>query len=126
MMTENEISKWVVTSAMDVHTALGPGLLESAYRECLYYKLRKNGLWVEKEKPMPVFFEGEEIEVGYKLDLLVENQVVVELKAVKELNDLHLAQTISYLKLGDFRLGLLMNFNVRYLKDGIRRVVNGL
>lgn len=126
MMTENEISKWVVTSAIDVHTALGPGLLESAYRECLYYKLRKNGLWVEKEKPMPVFFEGEEIEVGYKLDLLVENKVVVELKAVKELNDLHLAQTISYLRLGDFRLGLLMNFNVRYLKDGIRRVVNGL
>jgi GxxExxY protein len=126
MMTENEISKWVVGSAMEVHTALGPGLLENAYQECLYYKLSKNGLWVEKERPMPVYFEGVRIECGYKLDLLVEGKVVVELKAVKELNDIHLAQTISYLKLGNFKLGLLMNFNVLRLKDGIRRVVNGL
>jgi GxxExxY protein len=115
-----------VGSAMEVHTALGPGLLENAYQECLYYKLSKNGLWVEKERPMPVYFEGVRIECGYKLDLLVEGKVVVELKAVKELNDIHLAQTISYLKLGNFKLGLLMNFNVLRLKDGIRRVVNGL
>lgn len=125
-MTENEISKLIVSNAMEVHTALGPGLLEHAYQECLFYKLSKNGIWVEKEKPVPIYFEGERIDCGFRLDLLVEDKVVIELKAVKELNDIHLAQTISYLKLGDFKLGLLINFNVLRLKDGIKRVVNGL
>ncbi|KAA5534651.1 GxxExxY protein [Taibaiella lutea] len=125
-MTENELSNKVIGLALDVHTALGPGLLESAYQACLYYKLKTAGLYVEIEKPMPISFEGVELDCGYRIDLLVEKKLVLELKSVKELNDLHLAQVLSYLKLGRFKLGLLMNFNVLRLKDGIRRVANGI
>jgi GxxExxY protein len=109
-----------------VHSALGPGLLENAYQECLFYKLTKEGFYVEKEKPMPLIFEDVQLECGYRIDLLVENKVVIELKSVEALNDVHLAQTLTYLKLGNYKLGLLMNFNVSLLKKGIRRVVNGL
>jgi len=110
---------------MDVHIALGPGLLESAYKECLYYKIVKSGLMIEKEKPMPLVFEEVKLECGYRIDLLVERKVVIEIKSVEALNDVHLAQTLTYMKLGNYKLGLLINFNVYKLKDGIRRVING-
>lgn len=110
---------------MEVHTALGPGLLESAYKECLYYKIGKAGLLVQKEKPMPLVYEEIQLECGYRIDLLVENRIVLEIKSLDALNDIHLAQTLTYLKLGNYRLGLLINFNVVKLKDGIKRVING-
>ena len=125
-MTENEIANRILGCALEVHKSLGPGLLESAYKECLFYKLSKEGLHVVKEKPMPLVFEEIQLECGYRIDLLVENKVVIELKSVEALNDVHLAQTLTYLKLGNYKLGLLMNFNVSLLKNGIRRVVNGL
>jgi GxxExxY protein len=125
-MTENEISNRIIGAAIKVHTALGPGLLESAYKECLYYVLQKEGLKVEKEKPMPLVFEEVKLECGYRIDLLVENKVVIEIKSVEALNDVHLAQTLTYLKLGNYKLGLLVNFNVALLKHGIKRVANGL
>lgn len=109
-----------------VHKELGPGLLESAYKECLFYKLQKEGLAVEKEKAMPLVFEGVKLECGYRIDILVENKLVLELKSVDALNDVHLAQTLTYLKLGDYKLGLLINFNVLLLKHGVKRVVNNL
>lgn len=90
-----------------------------------FYKLKKEGLYVEKQKPMPLSFEDVNLEVGYRIDILVEHKVVIELKSVEALNDIHLAQTLTYLKLGDFKLGLLINFNVALLKHGIRRVING-
>jgi len=125
-MSENEISNKIIGLGIDVHNALGPGLLESAYKECLYYKLVQSGLLVQKEKPMPLLFEEVKLDCGYRIDLLVENKVVVEIKSVDALNDIHLAQTLTYLKLGNYKLGLLMNFNVLKLKDGVRRIVNGL
>jgi len=124
-MTENEISHNVIGLAIEVHNALGPGLLESAYRECLFYKLITTGLFVEKEKPMPLIFEDVKLECGYRIDLLVENKLVIEIKSVEVLNEVHLAQTLTYMKLGNYKLGLLMNFNVVKLKDGIKRVING-
>ena len=125
-MTENEISTIIIGLAIDVHKALGPGLLESAYKECLYYKIKEAGLFVEKEKPMPLIFEEVNLDCGYRIDLLIENKVVIELKSVECLNDVHLAQTLTYMKLGNYKLGLLINFNVALLKDGIKRVVNRL
>ena len=125
-MTENELSKKILNASFKVHTSLGPGLLESSYKECLYYELRKDGLFVEKEKALPLVYEGVHLEIGYRIDLLVENKVIIELKSVEVLNDVHLAQILTYLKLSDCKLGLLMNFNVKSLKNGIKRVVNGL
>src|SRR5471030_2894262 len=124
-MTENEISSIVIGAGIEVHKALGPGLLESAYKECLFYKLYQSGLYVEKEKPMPLIFEEIKLECGYRIDLLVENKVVIEIKSVEALTDVHLAQTLTYIKLGNYKLGLLMNFNVVLLKEGIKRVING-
>ena len=121
----NELSGKLIGLAIEVHNALGPGLLESSYKECLYYKIGKSGLYVEKEKPMPLVFENVKLECGYRIDLLVENKLVVEIKSVEAINDIHLAQTLTYLKLGSYKLGLLMNFNVVKLKDGIKRVING-
>jgi GxxExxY protein len=126
IMTENEISNKIIGLAIEVHKALGPGLLERAYKECLYYKIGKSGLLVEKEKAMPLIFEEVKLDCGYRIDLLVENKLVIELKSVDALNDIHLAQTLTYLKLGNYKLGLLINFNVVLLKDGIKRVVNNL
>ena len=123
-MTENEISNIIIGLAIEVHKSLGPGLLESAYKECLFYKIMQSGFRVEKEKPMPLIFEEVRLDCGYRIDILVENKVVIEIKSVETLNDVHLAQTLTYMKLGNFKLGLLMNFNVLLLKDGIRRVVN--
>ena len=125
-MTENEIANKVIGLAIEVHKVLGPGLLESAYKECLYYKIGKSGMWVEKEKPMPLIFEEVKLDCGYRMDLLVERALVIEIKSVETLNDIHLAQTLTYLKLGNYKLGLLINFNVLLLKTGIKRVVNGL
>lgn len=125
-MTENELSNIILGAAIEVHKALGPGLLESAYKECLFYKLNELGLHTVKEKPMPLIFEDVKLDCGYRIDILVENKVVVEVKSVEGLNDIHLAQTLTYLKLGNFKLGLLINFNVVILKQGIKRVVNGL
>ncbi|GGH00780.1 GxxExxY protein [Mucilaginibacter phyllosphaerae] len=124
-MFENEITSQIIGAAIEVHKTLGPGLLESAYKECLYYKLIKNGLIVVKEKPMPLIFEEVKLECGYRIDLLVENKVVVEIKSVEALNDIHMAQTLTYLKLGNYKLGLLINFNVVRVKDGVKRIING-
>ncbi len=125
-MTENELSNKTIGLAIEVHTLLGPGLLESAYKECLYYKMGKSGLYVEKEKPMPLIFEEVKLECGYRIDLLAERKLVIEIKSVEALNDVHLAQTLTYMKLGNYKLGLLLNFNVVKLKEGIKRVINGL
>lgn len=125
-MTEDELSNEVIGLAINVHTALGPGLLESVYKECLYYKIIQSGFKVEKEKAMPVIFEGVKIDCGFRIDLLVEDKLLLELKSVVALNDVHLAQILTYLKLGNYKLGLLMNFNVFRLKDGLKRVVNNL
>ena len=125
-MTENELSNKIIGLAIEVHTVLGPGLLESAYKECLYYKMGKSGLYVEKEKPMPLIFDEVKLECGYRIDLLAEKKLVIEIKSVEALNDVHLAQTLTYMKLGNYKLGLLLNFNVVKLKEGIKRVVNGL
>ena len=124
-MKENEISRIIIGMGIEVHKALGPGLLESAYKECLFYKLQQAGLVAHKEKAMPLVFEGVRLECGYRMDILVENKVVIEIKSVEALNDVHLAQTLTYMKLGGFKLGLLMNFNVTLLKNGIKRVING-
>ena len=125
-MTENEISNRILSCAIDIHKTLGPGLLESAYQECLFYTLKKDRLRVEKEKPMPLIYEEVKLDCGYRIDLLVENKVVIELKSVEALTDVHMAQTLTYMKLGDYKLGLLLNFNVNLLKNGIKRVVNKL
>ncbi len=124
-MTENEIAGRVIGIAIDVHTRLGPGLLENAYKECLFYKLQKEGLAVEKEKALPIIYEEIKLDCGYRLDLLVENKLVLELKSVDAINDVHLAQILTYLKLGGYKLGLLINFNTVLLKNGIKRVING-
>lgn len=125
-MSEDELSSEIIGLAIRVHTVLGPGLLESVYLECLYFKIKQCGFKVEKEKPLPVVFEEVRLECGFRIDLLVEDKLLIELKSVKALNDVHLAQTLTYLKLGEYRLALLINFNVFRLKDGIRRVVNKL
>lgn len=120
----DRITGSIIGAAIEVHRALGPGLLESAYEACLSYELLDRGLGVERQRPMPVSYRGVQIDVGYRMDLLVEEAVVVELKAVDRLLPIHKAQLLSYLKLADLRLGLLINFNVKVLKDGIRRLAN--
>ena len=125
-MTENELSKIIIGCAIAVHKQLGPGLLESAYQECLYYELKINGLKVAKEKAMPVVYKEVKLDHGYRIDLLVENKVVIEIKTVEYLNDIHKAQTLTYLRLGGYKLGLLLNFQELVLKKGIKRIVNNL
>jgi GxxExxY protein len=119
----NELSGQILKNAFEIHTALGPGLLESAYKECLAYRLNKDGLFVEKEKPMPLIFEEIKLDQGYRLDLLVNDKIVVELKTVDCFTDVHIAQTLTYMRLGGFHLGLLINFKVKSLKDGIKRLI---
>ena len=123
-MDIEKIFKMILDCSFKVHTALGPGLLESAYENCLYYELQQSGLYVEKQKPLPLVYKEVKLEAGYRIDLLVENKVIVEIKSVESLADLHMAQIITYLKLSGCKLGLLANFNVRHLKDGIKRVIN--
>jgi GxxExxY protein len=124
IMTENEISNIIIGCAIEVHRALGPGLLESAYEECLTYELRKAGLIVEQQRPMPIVYKEVKLDHGYRMDLLVEGKVVIEIKTVEMFTDVHTAQLLTYLKLGDYRLGLLLNFNVSVLKNGIKRIIN--
>jgi GxxExxY protein len=123
-MKENDITNLIIGAAIQVHSALGPGLLESAYTACLFNELEELGLKVKKEYPLPLQYKKTTLDVGYRIDLLVEDKIVVELKSVEELNDLHLAQMITYLKLANCEIGLLINFNVLKLKDGIKRVAN--
>jgi len=125
-MTENEISEKIIGCAIQVHRELGPGLLESSYEECLHFELLQSGLFVEKQKALPLVYKEVKLDCGYRLDMMVENKVIIEVKSVEMLNDIHLAQVLTYLKLSKCKLGLLMNFNVVLLKDGIKRVVNKL
>lgn len=115
-----------MNSAIKVHRNLGPGLLESAYQKCLSYELTKNGLNVEVEKALPLTYEDVHLEAGYRIDIFVNKKLVIEIKALEALNDVHLAQILTYLKLSDCKLGLLINFNVALLKHGFKRVVNNL
>ncbi|MBX9892479.1 MAG: GxxExxY protein [Chitinophagaceae bacterium] len=122
-MTENELSNIIIGCAIEVHKQLGPGLLESAYRECLRYELLQAGLDVQPEKPMPIVYKEIKLDHGYRMDLLVNNKVVIEIKTVEAFTDVHLAQVLTYLKLGNYKLGLLLNFHVTTLKQGIKRVI---
>ena len=124
IMEENKLSKIIIGFAIEVHKSLGPGLLESAYQECLYYELIKAGYNVEKEKPMPIVYKEVKLNHGYRIDLLVENKVVIEIKAVEFFTDVHKAQILTYLRLGNYKLGLLINFHVSLLKNGIKRIIN--
>jgi len=126
-MTENEISKIVLDASIKVHRALGPGLLEKTYESCLAYELSKRGLKVERQKELPVEYDDVIMEeVGYRLDLLVEGKFIVELKSVEAINDVHVAEILTYLKLSKCRLGFLINFNVALLKNGLKRYANKL
>lgn len=125
-LSENEISKIIVDCAYRVHKSLGPGLLESTYETCLFYELDEKNLVVERQKVLPVVYNNLKLEAGYRIDLFVENKVIVELKSVKKLDDVHTAQMITYLRLSDCKLGLLINFNVSLIKYGIKRIVNNL
>jgi GxxExxY protein len=122
--TENELSNIKIGCAIEVHRQLGPGLLESAYQECLYYELKNQGLHVVKEKPMPIVYKDVKLDHGYRLDLLVNNKVVIEIKTVEAFTEVHTAQILTYLKLGNYKLGLLLNFYVSSLKSGIKRIIN--
>ena len=124
-ISENEISRIVYEAGYMVHKALGPGLSESAYEECLFYELSQAGLLVEKQKPMPLIYKEVKLDIGYRLDLLVERKFVIEIKSVEALNDIHLAQILTYLRLSDCKLGMLINFNTAQFKNGVKRVING-
>ncbi|HEY1938668.1 MAG TPA: GxxExxY protein [Candidatus Angelobacter sp.] len=124
-VTANEVSHVVITAAMKVHSALGPGLLESAYEACLTHELRKAGLKVETQVGLPVVYDGIKLDLGYRIDMLVNDLVVIELKSVEEISRIHIAQVLSYMKLSKKQLGLIINFNVLHLKDGIKRLVEG-
>lgn len=123
MMNIEGIFKKVLDCSFQVHTILGPGLLESAYLECLYYELGQVGLKVEKQKPLPVVYKEVKLEAGYRIDLFVEDCIVVELKSVEAICDIHMTQILTYMKLSGCKLGLLANFNVMHFKDGIKRVI---
>lgn len=122
-MEINEITRRIIGCAIEVHKTLGPGLLESAYEECLVYELQKAGLQVLRQKPVPIIYKEIHLEQGYRIDLLVESVVVVELKSVEILNPVHEAQILTYMKFAEKKIGLLINFNVLVLKDGIRRFI---
>ncbi len=126
IMTENELSKIVFYCALKVHQNLGPGLLESAYEECLFYELKKTGVEIQKQKALPLIYEEVKLDIGYRIDIIVENKLILEIKSVEVLNDVHFAQLLTYLKLTNCKLGMLINFNVDLIKNGIKRVVNNL
>ena len=121
--TINELTGKIIGASFKVHSALGPGLLESSYKECLFYELSKEGLFVEKEKALPLVYEEIKLDIGYRLDLFVENKVVVEIKSIEAFTDVHTAQVLTYLKLTRCKVGLLINFNVAGLKKGIKRLI---
>ncbi len=124
-MNENQIATLILDAAFKVHRELGPGLLESSYQKCLEFELRRLNLKVACEKGLRIIYQEVKLELGYRIDLLVEDKVIIEVKSVESLNDIHLAQILTYLKLNNSKLGLLINFNVSKLKDGIKRVING-
>ncbi len=124
MMTENEITEVVIGCAIKVHRSLGPGLLESACEECMDYELRKTILEIERQKPLPLVYEEVKLDCGYRLDFMVNEKVIIEIKSVEALNDIHLAQILTYLRLSGCKVGLLINFNVLKLTNGLKRVVN--
>lgn len=125
-MNENELSEIIIGGAINVHKKLGPGLLESAYAECLSHELVKAGIYIEKQKPLPLIYDEVKLECGYRADIVVENKVIIETKSVEALNEVHFAQLLTYLKLSNCKLGLLINFNVLRVKEGIKRVVKNL
>ncbi len=125
-MTENEIGEAVLGAAMKVHSAVGPGLLESVYETCLTHELKIQGFDVQRQVALPVEYDGQRIDAGFRLDILVAEKVVVEVKAVERTAPIHTAQILTYLKLGGFKLGYLLNFNVVHMRDGIKRLVNDL
>ena len=125
-MNEEEIGREIVDSAIKVHTALGPGLLETAYESCIEYELTLRKLSVKKQVPMPLHYREVVLDVGFRVDLLVEDRVLIELKTVQKLLPVHVAQLLSYLRLGNYKLGFLLNFNTLHMRDGIKRVVNGM
>lgn len=122
-MELNELSSRIIGCAIEVHKALGPGLLESAYEECLAYELTESGLKIKRQVPMPLVYKKVKMEIGYRMDIQVEEKIIVEVKAVEALNDVHLAQVLTYLKLSGCKLGLLLNFNVAQMTKGIKRVI---
>ncbi len=125
-MTENEISYKIIGAAIELHKSIGPGLLESVYESALAYDLKELGLNVKQQVPRPFIYKNLKMETGFRIDLVVEDKVIIEIKCVEKINDVHLAQTLTYLKLSDIKLGLLINFRTAILKDGIKRIVNNL
>src|SRR6478609_6388543 len=125
-MTENELSKIIVNTCFQIHTELGPGLFESVYEECLYYELIQEGLFVERQKELPVIYKNIKMEVGFRTDLIVEKKVIIEIKSVELIVPVHQKQLLTYLRLTGLKLGLLVNFNEALIKDGIQRIVNNL
>ena len=122
-MEIEKVFKTILDCSFKVHTALGPGLLESSYEECLFYEIQQRGLKVIKQKPLPLIYNEVKLNIGYRVDLLVENSIIVEIKSIEALADIHLAQILTYMKLSECKLGLLVNFNVQHLKNGIKRVI---
>lgn len=125
-MTENELSKIVVNTCYNIHIELGPGLLESVYEEILFVELKKIGLQVERQKEIPIIWDGQKLDLSFRADLIVENKIIIELKSVEKLNPVHYKQLMTYLKIIDLKLGLLINFNENLIKNGIKRIVNNL
>ncbi len=125
-ISEDEIARIVFEAGLKIHKSLGPGLLESAYEECLHYELFQSGLSIQRQAGLPLVYEGIKMEIGYRPDIIVENKFIVEIKAVEALTDVHLAQLLTYLRLSKCKLGLLINFNTALFKDGVRRVINGI
>jgi GxxExxY protein len=123
-MENNKITEKIIGAAIEVHRTLGPGLLESAYQECLLFELKSQSLNVEKEKTLPIVYKDIKLDHGYRIDLLIENKIVIELKTVEHLTDVHTAQVLTYLKLGNYPIGLLINFHTKLLKNGIKRFIN--
>ena len=125
-MTENELSKIIVDVSYKIHTRLGPGLLESVYEAILFHELSKRGLKVDRQKPIPIIWDGMHLDIGFRSDLIVEDQVIIEIKSVEKISNVHLKQLLTYIKVTDLKLGLLINFNEALIKNGIKRVANGL
>lgn len=123
-MQFEELTSEIIGAAIEVHKELGPGLLESTYERCLVHELSLRGIKTERQKVQPIIYKGLELDEGYRLDILVDHQIILELKVVDSLNDIHTAQLLTYLKLSDLRLGYLLNFNVTQMKQGIKRLVN--
>lgn len=125
-MTENELSKIIVDAAFKIHSRLGPGLLESVYEEILYFELKNGGLFVERQKPIPVFWDDLKMDIGFRADLIIERKVIIEIKSVELIAPVHPKQLLTYLKITGLKLGLLTNFNEALIKNGITRIVNNL